>query len=165
MPFPCAFPIPEIGPTGPAGPTGPTGSISLSYISVAAYFSQTVDPNADVVFNIIGATNNATFTVPSTITIGAAGDYEYEYGLVIQGPSVAAYTITIGGVPDIITPIYGSIQTSGDAQMLVGQGIRSFAAGDPITLRNVGTTSNVLIAHIDSALTNCAYLILKRVGP
>ncbi|MGG2093178.1 exosporium glycoprotein BclB-related protein [Bacillus sp. S13(2024)] len=25
MPFPCAFPIPEIGPTGPAGPTGPQG--------------------------------------------------------------------------------------------------------------------------------------------
>ncbi|MEI4830199.1 exosporium glycoprotein BclB-related protein [Bacillus sp. FJAT-53711] len=25
MPFPCAFPIPEIGPTGPTGPTGPSG--------------------------------------------------------------------------------------------------------------------------------------------
>ncbi|MGG2066648.1 exosporium glycoprotein BclB-related protein [Bacillus sp. S14(2024)] len=25
MPFPCAFPIPEIGPTGPTGPTGPAG--------------------------------------------------------------------------------------------------------------------------------------------
>ncbi len=30
IPFPCAFPLPEIGPAGPTGSTGPTGATGIT---------------------------------------------------------------------------------------------------------------------------------------
>ena len=109
-----------------------------------------------------GVANNSLFTTPSTVTVVPAGDYEYEYGLTIQGPDTSEYAITVNGTPDINLSDYAINMVSNDALMIVGQGIRSLPAGANITLRNTGANSDNLV---NIGLANVAYLILKRVGP
>lgn len=152
------------GITGATGATGATGSFSSAYISVFSTSAQTVTVGRPVAFNGIAISSNITFTGPSTLTITVPGDYHFEFGVLLIGPVEAAYGVSATGrVRD--NARFGMNIDNSSQQILTGQGIARYVAGDTITLVNIGTTDDSLNNNEDSVPVISAYLNLTKISP
>ncbi|WP_269448557.1 NTTRR-F1 domain [Metabacillus kandeliae] len=152
------------GAAGVTGATGATGSFSSAYISVFSTSAQTVTAGNPVAFNGVVVSSNLLFTGPSTITIITPGDYHFEFGVLLIGPVEAAYGVSATGrVRD--NARFGMNIDNSSQQILTGQGISRFLAGDTITLRNIGTTDDSLNNNEDSVPVISAYFNLTKISP
>ncbi|PGM87389.1 hypothetical protein [Bacillus cereus] len=111
----------------------------------------------------MGARNNAYFKEPNIVTVYPAGDYEFSYGLIINGIFNAIFALIINGYYDHLYSGFGITTTKfGERLMLVGQGILLLSERANITLRNIG--SDIVSISSNGPASNSAYLNLKRIG-
>ncbi len=154
-----------------------------SYAYVARFFTQTVSPGADIIWdrqgpivNLVHALNTAPVRIPSV----QAGDYYVEFHVVVEGdsgptapPQAAAYALFLNNeeIPSFRTR-YGATSPNGTnpvKQILTGSAIISvpvLPSGTPsnIRLRNVGNTADFLAGVDDGVGVLVASLTIMRVS-
>ncbi|PFK64537.1 collagen-like protein, partial [Priestia megaterium] len=153
------------GVTGVTGTTGATGTVTTAYGYVFNTGTQTVNANADVVFNTTGPlAGGVSFTAPSTITVTNGGVYQVMYEIVLLisgGNTAAAYALRLNNVNQTSTT-YGLISANALSPILVGTAILTIPSGATLTIRNVGTTNDTLETIADGAtIVNASFRLIR----
>jgi hypothetical protein len=148
-----------IGPTGPTGPTGPAGTIG-TFASLSSTATQTLPDNGDVVFESASTLSNVTKDgANTTLTVGAAGTYLVNWGVVTAGSS-GTFAVMVNGTVHPAT----AIGTGGGNAKIIGMSAMiTLSAGDAVTLRNVSTTTFVVSPNGNGGGGNTAFLTLVRI--
>ncbi|MFP7176964.1 hypothetical protein [Priestia filamentosa] len=141
--------------------------MASSYGYVFNTGAQTVNSNADVVFNTTGSlSGGVSFTAPSTINVATGGVYLVLYEVVPSfgpGNTAAAYAVRVNGVNQS-SATYGVIQANSLSSTLVGTAILTIPSGATLTIRNVGTTNDTLNTTADGATIINASFQLTRIS-
>ena len=148
--------IGPIGPKGPTGPTGPDGGPSLAdFISVAKQTNETINANADMVFDDLSLLEGPTFAGATVLITNfipqRSGVYNFNYyvrGVAHNGFDALDYSIPIQfALFESGVEVPGTHSTSepngvspSSAQVVT---VVTLTAGLIYTLRNVGPTTSL----------------------
>ncbi|WP_459501253.1 BclA C-terminal domain-containing protein [Bacillus sp. C1] len=148
--------------------------LNPAYGQVYSNHTQVISTGQDVTFNQNGILNDVSYTPgTSSVNVKRYGHYQviYQVFTTTQDPQAslgAAYAITINGVPQP-NSIYGNSIQAGPQnlnQQLVGSCILKIPAGATVTLRNVGSTTDVLPASEDgNSVISASLTLVKLFAP
>lgn len=141
---------------------------AYGYVTLVGSNPIGVKSGANIKFNRNGPLNHIVFTPPSdTLIIPEPGDYKIEFILLIDGPaSTSVYGLILNNslVGRRLTNYGIQRQVDGASLMLIGQAIINIPRRSTLQLRNIGSTTDVLLPILNGHKINAASLIIEKLG-
>ncbi|MGF9967086.1 hypothetical protein [Bacillus rhizoplanae] len=141
---------------------------AYGYVTLVGSNSIGVKPGANIIFNRNGPLNHIVFTPPSdTLIIPKSGDYKIEFILLIDGPaSTSIYGLILNNslVSELLTNYGIQRQVDGASLMLTGQAIIHIPKHSTLQLRNIGSTTDVLLPILNGQKINAASLTIEKLS-
>ncbi|MBJ8027865.1 hypothetical protein [Bacillus cereus group sp. N21] len=138
---------------------------SYGYVTLVGNNPIEIKPGANIKFNRNGPLNRMVFTPPNdTLIILKSGDYKIEYILLIDGPaSTSVYGLILNDslVGGRLTNYGIQRQVAGASLILTGQAIINIPKRSTLQLRNIGSTTDVLLPILNGHKINAASLTIE----
>ncbi|WP_026591443.1 hypothetical protein [Bacillus sp. UNC437CL72CviS29] len=141
---------------------------AYGYVTLVGNNPIEIKPGANIEFNRNGPLNRIEFTPPSdTLIIPKSSDYKVEYLLLIDGPaSTSIYGLILNDslVSGRLTNYGIQRQVTGASLMLSGQAIIHIPKCSTLQLRNIGSTTDVLLPILNGHKINAASLTIEKLN-
>lgn len=141
---------------------------SYGYVTLVGNNPIEIKPGANIKFNRNGPLNRMVFTPPNdTLIILKSGDYKIEYILLVDGPaSTSVYGLILNDslVGGRLTNYGIQRQVAGASLILTGQAIINIPKRSTLQLRNIGSTTDVLLPILNGHKINAASLTIEKLS-
>ncbi|PEZ01310.1 hypothetical protein CN326_21615 [Bacillus sp. AFS018417] len=141
---------------------------AYGYVTLVGSNPIGVKSGANIKFNRNGPLKHIGFTPPSdTLIIPESGDYKIEFILLIDGPaSSSVYGLILNNslVPGQLTNYGIQRLVDGASLMLTGQAIIHIPKHSTLQLRNIGSTTDVLLPILNGHKVNAASLTIEKLS-
>lgn len=141
---------------------------AYGYVTLVGSNPIGVISGANIIFNRNGPLNHIMFNPPSdTLIIPKSGDYKIEFILLIDGPaSTSVYGLILNNslVSGLLTNYGIQRQVDGASLMLTGQAIIHIPKRSTLQLRNIGSTTDVLLPILNGHKVNAASLTIEKLS-